>query len=152
MRDKIEQFLRENLSESFKAGEIARQLEMPKGEVKKRLKRLAKQGRVENKDGRYLALDTVVATRSRSSGVKKPAARKSQHSAPKAVPATPDAWTTGRLEETARSVGISVESLQKWVEEKRKSASAEESEKLIYGVMNDLERSKGTKAKNQPEK
>ena len=117
MRDRIELFLSKNPSESFKASEIAKRLKMPKGEVERRLKGLVKQRRVAVKRGRYCV--------------------------PKTVPAELAILSTRRLEETARSVGISAESLQKWVEERRRRASEEETEKLLYGILRDLERSKG---------
>ena len=122
MRDRIELFLSKNPSESFEASEIAKRLKMPKGEVERRLKGLARRGRVAVKGGRYCA--------------------------PKTVPAEPAVWSTRRLEETARSVGISAESLQRWVEERRKRASKEETEKLLYGILHDLEGSKGMKARD----
>jgi len=117
MRDRIELFLCKNPSKSFKASEIAKRLKMPRGEVERRLKGLAKRGRVAVKRGRYHALKTV--------------------------PAEAAAWSTRRLEETARWVRISVESLQRWVEERRRRASEEETEKLLYGILRDVERSKG---------
>ncbi len=123
MRDRIELLLSKNPSKSFKASEIAKRLKMPKGEVERRLKGLARRGRVSVKGGRYFA--------------------------PKAVPAEPAIWSTRRLEEMARSVGISAQSLQRWVEEKRRRASKEETEKLLYGILRDVERSKGgMKARN----
>ncbi len=123
MRDKIERLLSKNPSESFKASEIAKRLKMPKREVERRLKGLAKRGRVAVKRGRYFAS--------------------------KAVPAEPAVFSTRRLEEMARRVGISAESLQRWVEERRRRASEEETEKLLYGILRDVERSKrGMKARD----
>lgn len=129
MPDKIELFLSKRPSKSFRVGEIAKRLKMPKGEAKKRLKKLAKQGKVAVKQGRYRALKMRPA-----------------------VSADSTDSTTRRLEETARRVGISVESLQKWVEERRRMASEEETKKLLYGILRGVERSQGTKAKDQPEK
>jgi DNA-binding MarR family transcriptional regulator len=126
MRNEIEVFLSKNPSKSFRAGEIAKRLKMPKGVVKRRLRKLAKQGKVAVKTGRY--------------------------SAPKTGPADSAIRTTRGLEETARRVGISVESLQRWVEERRKRASQEETKRLLYGILHDVERSKGMKAKDRPEK
>jgi DNA-binding MarR family transcriptional regulator len=152
MRDKVELFLGENSSESFKAGEIAKHLEMSKGVVKKRLKKLVKQGRVEGRKGRYRTLVTLVVKQKRSSGQRVVAARKGRPSEPKRVPANPETWTARRLVETARSAGISVETLQRWVDEKRRRASDEESKRHIYGVLSDIERSQGKKAGNQGER
>jgi len=122
MRDRIGLFLSKNPSESFTASEIAKRLKMPKGEVERRLKGLARRGRVAVRRGRYCA--------------------------PKTVPAGPAVWSTRRLEATARSVGISAESLQRWVEERRRRASEEETEKLLYRILRDLEGSKGMKARD----
>jgi DNA-binding MarR family transcriptional regulator len=122
MRNEIEVFLSKNPSKSFRAGEIARRLKMPKGDAKRRLKKLAKQGRVVVKKGRYRVL--VIE------------------------PADSIAWSARRLGETARRVGLSVESLQRWVEERRRRASDEETKKLLYGILHDVERSKGTKTRN----
>jgi DNA-binding MarR family transcriptional regulator len=126
MRNEIEAFLSKNPSKSFKASEVAKRLKMPKGEAKKRLKKLAKQGRVAVKKGKYHA--------------------------PKIEPTDSANWTNRRLEETARRVGISVESLQRWVEEKKRRASEEETKKLLYGILRGVESSQGTKAMDQPEK
>ena len=117
MRDKIERLLSKNPSKSFTAYNIAKRLKMPKDEVERRLRGLAKRGRVAVKRGRY--------------------------GAPNAVAAEPVVWSTRRLEETARRAGISAEVLQKWVEERRRRASEKETEKLLYGILHDIERSKG---------
>ena len=125
MPDKIELFLSKNPSKSYRASEIAKRLKMPKGEAERRLKKLARQGRVAAKRGRY--------------------------GAPKMGPADSAEWMTRRLEETARRVGISLESLQRWVEERRRRASEEEARKLLYGVLRGVERSQGMKARDRPE-
>jgi Mn-dependent DtxR family transcriptional regulator len=125
-RNAIELFLSENPSESFKASEVAKRLKIPRGEAEKRLRKLAKQGRVAVKRGRYRAL--------------------------KVGPADFALRTTRKLEETARRVGISAEVLLRWAEERRRRASEEETKKLLYGILHDVEESKGMKAKGQPEK
>lgn len=124
MRDVIELFLRENPSKSFKAGEISKRLKIPKGEVKKRLKKLAKKGTVAVRQGRYRNIKKSRA------GSPHPSLR--------------------RLQETARRVGIRVETLQRWVEEKKGRTSEEESRKILRRILSDVERSRGKNAPNKP--
>jgi predicted ArsR family transcriptional regulator len=124
MRDVIELFLRKNPSKSFKAGEISRRLKIPKGEVKRRLKKLAKKGTVAVKQGRYRNF------KKRRASSAHPSLRK--------------------LEETAGKVGISVETLQRWVEEKKGRTTEEESRKILRRILNDVERSRGKNAPNKP--
>lgn len=138
MSDKIVLFLAENPGESFKAGEIARRLDLLKGDVKKRLKRLAKQGKIQVSNGRYRAKKAVVSKKQKPRRIALPTLRKS--------------GTASWLEETARTVGISTEILERWVEERKKKATDDEAEKLIYGVLDDLERSKGTWNLNRTKK
>ena len=126
MRDKIELFLSENPSKSFRVSEVAKRLKMPKSKVERRLRGLVKQGRAALKRERYSALRTG--------------------------PADSAVCTTRRLEETARRVGISAEILQRWVEERRNRASDEKTKKLFYAILRDLERPKGTMAGDQPER
>lgn len=126
MRKEIMVFLSKNPSKSFRASEIARRLKLPKSEAERQLKQLAKQGEVAVKRGRYSTLTTG--------------------------PVDSTERSTRRLEETARGVGLSVESLQRWVEERRRWASDEETKKLLYGILHDVERSKGIRAGNPPEK
>lgn len=126
MRDKIELFLSENPSKSFRASEVAKRLKMPESKVERRLRELVKQGRAAIKRGRYTALGMG--------------------------PADSAVWTTRRLDETARKVGISAEILRRWVEEKRKRASEEETKKLFYAILHDVERSERMMARDQPEK
>jgi len=124
MRDRIGLFLRENASKSFKAGEISKRLKIPKGEVKKRLKKLAKNGTVAVRLGRYRHI------KKRRSSPAHPSLR--------------------RLEETARKVGISVVTLQKWVEEKKGKTTEEESRKVLRRILSDVERSRGKNAPSRP--
>jgi hypothetical protein len=120
MRDKIELFLSENPSKSFRASEVAKRLKMPDDKVERRLRELVKKRRAALKRGRYSTLKTG--------------------------PGDSAVWMTRRLEETARRVGISAEVLQRWVEERRRRASEEETKKLFYAILNDVEKPKGMMA------
>jgi len=133
MAVEIEQFLAENSTEYFKAGEIARKLGMPKADAKRRLKKLAKRGRVEAKKGKYRALKVVSPNKAGSNGSNVASTESSMLAA-------------SRLEETARRVGISVDCLTEWVEEKKRRASEDETKKLMYDILHDLEKRKGNTA------
>jgi len=152
MRDKVEVFLSENPSESFKAGEIAKQLEMPKGEVKRRLKKLAKQGRAEVKKGRYRASKALEAERIKPPKMKAAVAKKDSPSSTIRLRSDSSTRTNRSLEAAARSVGLRVEILQRWVDERKKRASDEDTKKVLYGVLHDLEISRGMKARDMPER
>jgi hypothetical protein len=54
-----------------------------------------------------------------------------------------------RLEETASKVGISVETLERWVEEKKGRTSEQGSRRVLRKILGDVERSRG---KNSPNK
>jgi len=118
--------------------------------VKKQLKRLAKAGKVNVRKGRYRAAKSIAHKGVRSSRKTMPATEEARPAEPGEAEPDHQMQTNRRLEEAARSVGLRVEILQRWVDERKRMTSEDEAKNHLFGVLHDLEIARRMKVKDLP--